>query len=134
MRKVHTRSPSFPNATTDIPLLPVEGKIWQVLCGDQNHWRAGVYCPSESSAAQLSELEQHDCPELFLLMSGRLILVIADGSSTREIELMQGTPVLVQSPHSGYCPDGPHTGTAFVVERDSFDTEYRTAQEWTQKT
>jgi hypothetical protein len=66
-------------------------------------------------------------------MTGRVVLVIAENSGTREIELEPGKPVLVQSPHSGYCPDGPHTGTAFVVERDAFDTEYRTAKEWTQE-
>ena len=38
--------------------------------------------------------------------------------------------VLVKAPHSGYCPDGPHTGVAFVVERDAFETEYRTVEEW----
>lgn len=133
MRKVMTRPPSFPQIQPDIPLSSLPGERWQVLCGDQNHWRVGVYSPSDSNAAQITELEKHDCPELFLLMTGRVVLVIAENSGTREIELEPGKPVLVQSPHSGYCPDGPHTGTAFVVERDAFDTEYRTAKEWTQE-
>jgi hypothetical protein len=79
----------------------------------------------------VTELEKHDCPELFLLISGRVVLVVAEGARTREIELEPERPVLVRSPHTGYCPDGPHTGSAFVVERDSFDTEYREVAEWT---
>jgi len=89
-----------------------------------------MYSPSESTAAQLAELEKHDCPELFLLVSGSLTLVVAEPSGTRELALQPGVPVLIASPHSGYCPNGPHTGVAFVVERDEFDTDYRAVEEW----
>lgn len=131
MRKVQTRAPSFPIAAVN-QLLPCEPKVrWQVMCGDDGHWRAGMYSPMEASAAEVVELEKHDCPELFLLVSGRVTLVVADGAATREIRLKLGQPVLVAAPHTGYCPDGPMTGVAFVVERDSFDTEYRVPEEWT---
>jgi hypothetical protein len=69
-------------------------------------------------------LELHDCPELFLLLSGRLTLLLATDGAIRQLPLEPGRPVLVTAPHCGFCPDGPHTGTAFVVERDSFDTTY----------
>jgi hypothetical protein len=36
----------------------------------------------------------------------------------------------VTAPHNGFCPNGPHSGTALVIERDSFDTEYRPPREW----
>lgn len=130
MRVVSTRPPSFPLVQADALLQPRAGQVWQVVCGDAEHWRAGIYSPSACEPGQIEELERHDCPELFLLLKGRLSLLIADGQSVRELELKEGEPVLVCSPHSGFCPDGPHTGSAFVVERDSFDTEYRKVGEW----
>jgi hypothetical protein len=130
MRKVRTRPPSFPEAVTNAPIPPAAKVRWQVLCGDTGHWRAGLYSPPESTAAQLGELERHDCPEFFLLIEGALTLVLADGDVVRELPLEMGLPVLVSCPHSGYCPGGPGTGTALVVERDAFETEYRSAEEW----
>lgn len=131
MRTVQTRPPSFPGVATETPLSTEPRKVWQVLCGDTNHWRVGMYSPSATCAADLPELERHDCPELFLLIQGHLTLLVAEGNGTRELVLEPGKPVLIEAPHSGFCPDGPHTGMAFVVERDAFDTLYRTVGEWT---
>ncbi len=135
MRRVQTDRPSFAPAPVDQLLSPEESCRWQVLCGDERHWRVGLYAPPEASLAEVAELERHDCPELFLLVRGRLTLVLSapdDPRGVRELPLEPGRPVLVQAPHSGYCPDGPHTGTAFVVERDAFETEYRSIEEWRQ--
>ena len=130
-RVVSATAPSFPAVAADVALQPAEAMHWQVLCGDSDHWRAGLYAPVQTCAAELTELERHTCPELFLLLRGRLNLVLADGDGgTRELELHQGEPVLVSAPHAGYCPDGPHSGAAFVVERDLFATEYRPAAAW----
>ncbi len=132
MRFVKTGRPSFPEAPTDALLVPVPAQRWQVMCGDTGHWRAGVYSPSEGRLADVVELESHDCPELFLLTSGRVTLVLSDGhGGMREVALVAGQPILVVTPHAAYCPDGPHTGTCFVIERDAFDTEYRDSGEWT---
>ncbi len=133
MRKVETRPPSFPEVREDAPLASEPELVWQVLCGDRGHWRVGLYSPALASAAEVHELERHDCPELFLLLEGELTLVLADPSApegVRELPLEPGRPVLVSAPHSGYCPRGPHRGVAFVVERDSFDTEYRAPRDW----
>ncbi len=130
MRHVTTRPPSFPEARLDAPLSPVSGETWQVLCGDTEHWRVGVYSPAETAPGDIEALERHDCPELFLLLSGRVHLLMAIDGELREVPLEPGKPILVTTPHCGFCPDGPHTGTAFVVERDSFDTEYRAPDEW----
>ncbi len=131
MRKVQVKSPSFPEAPADTPLPSKGGALWQVLCGDRGHWRAGVYSPAFTSAEQCRELEKHDCPELFLLTEGRLCLVLADGAGgTRVLQLERGSPVLVTAPHSGFCPDGPHSGKALVIERDELSTEYRAPEEW----
>ena len=129
-RFVDTRAPSFPTVAPDALLSPADAQRWQVLCGDSAHWRVGLYAPDLASREQVVELERHDCPELFLLLSGRLTLVLSIDGAVRELPLEIGKPVLIESPHNGYCPDGPHTGTALVVERDAFDTEYRRVEEW----
>ena len=130
MRRVQTKPPSFPDVTFDQPLPWPEGERWSVVCGDRDHWRLGVYSPGETRPDELPELEQHDCPELFVLLRGNLTLLIADSDGLRELPLQPEVPVLIESPHAGFCPDGPHTGAALVVERDAFDTEYRTPEEW----
>ncbi len=130
MRKVSTVLPSFPNSPNNelLPFIPDER--WQVLCGDEAHWRLGIYSPGESCHEDIRELEWHDCPELFLLLSGRLSLWIAKDGVLQDLELQPNQPVLITAPHCGFCPDGPHRGTALVVERDRFETIYRTPQEW----
>lgn len=131
MRTVKTRYPSFPSTEMDSALDVQQDVIWQVLCGDREHWRAGIYSPSESAVAECIELEKHSCPELFVLLEGKLTLLIAKDRRLVELPLELGKPVLVQSPHTGFCPDGPYTGRALVVERDEFDTEYSEPKNWT---
>jgi hypothetical protein len=124
MRTVSTKRPSFPDAPVDT-LLDLEPNVrWQVPCGDPGHWRVGFYSPGESSRADIAELERHDCPEFFLLLSGRLVLVLELDGEIHEVELERNRPILVEAPHCGYCPDGPHSGVAIVVERDAFETVY----------
>ena len=130
MRTVTVLPPSFPDIPVDIPLEPRAGQRWQVICGDAAHWRVGLYSPTEDHLAEIVELERHDCPELFLLLEGELTLVLAERGGLRELPLELGRPVLVRAPHGGFCPRGPHGGTALVVERDRFTTEYRLVNEW----
>ena len=134
MRRLSTRPPSFPQAPVDAPLPIVPRERWQVLCGDSGHYRVGAYSPEIGSSAAIGQLEWHDCPELFVLLRGRLTLVLSDGAGkTRELALEPDHPVLVTAPHAGYCPDGPFTGVALVVERDAFETEYRPIADWRQE-
>lgn len=130
MRIIKTRSFSFPVVPFNNPLDALDGKRWQVLCGDKDHWRVGFYSPDKICAEEIIELEHHTCPELFILLHGRVTLLLAEGGSLRELELEPSRPVLVTAPHSGFCPDGPKTGMALVVERDAFDTEYQRTKEW----
>jgi hypothetical protein len=100
------------------------GLRWQVICSDGPHWRVGIYSPPEAHAREVRELERHDCPELFLLMEGRITLVFRNEQGVLcELVLSPGAPVLITSPHGAYCPDGPFTGVALVVERSEFETE-----------
>ncbi|HUQ04127.1 MAG TPA: hypothetical protein VM261_16625 [Kofleriaceae bacterium] len=101
------------------------GVRWQVICQDEAQWRVGIYSPPEASASDITELEQHDCPELFLLLEGELTIVCREANGDlREIALSRTHPVLVTSPHGGFCPGGPFTGVALVVERATFETLY----------
>jgi len=93
----------------------------------------GVYSPEESAPADIEELEQHDCPELFLLLSGEVSLLLLREGKPEVVRLEAGRPILVEAPHNGFCPQGPHTGVALVVERDRFKTVYRTVEEWTRQ-
>lgn len=130
-RHVQTRAPSFPEVPTDAVLEVADNERWQVVCGDTDHWRLGIYSPPESSPEQCDELEEHTCPELFVLLSGHVTLVLADGKGgTRELVLEPEKPVLISTPHAGFCPNGPHTGKCLVVERDAFETEYRAVEHW----
>jgi hypothetical protein len=130
MRRVSTRRPSFPKAKPNKLLSTRPNVRWQVICGDTGHWRVGTYSPPESKCEEVIELERHDCPEFFLLLDGALTLVLSENGKLRELPLKPGKPVLVTAPHSAFCPAGPHTGTALVVERDEFETEYRSIAEW----
>ena len=132
MRQVVTESPSFPRIQPNEPLTPASGALWQVLCGDSGHWRAGLYSPAATRAADCQELERHDCPELFLLLEGRLTLLLTRDRQVVELPLEPGRPVLVTAAHAGFCPDGAHTGRALVVERDEFETEYGSVAEHTE--
>lgn len=128
---VETRGPSFPKVPANQPLGPFTQTRWQVMCGDEGHWRVGLYSPGESDISQVRELERHDCPEFFWLISGRMILVLSNETGeTRQVPLEPGRPILVTLPHSGYCPDGPYTGQALVIEQDEFNTEYRGVADW----
>jgi hypothetical protein len=125
-----TLRPSFPEVPLNAPLGPAERVRWWVVCGDEGHWRVGLYSPPEGCREDVKELERHDCPEFFLLLEGAMTLLVSDGGKLRDLPLEKEKPVLVTAPHSGYCPDGPYKGLALVVERDAFNTEYRLPEEW----
>lgn len=130
-RYVEVKGASFPEANKNTHLKVAPLKKWQVLCGDSKHWRTGIYSPSASNINDIEELEKHSCPELFLLLEGELTLVLEENKKLVELKLQKGLPVLVDSFHSGYCPNGAHTGKAFIVERDEFITEYRAVKDLT---
>ncbi len=130
MKIVETHPPSFPQATLNQLLTVQVQKRWQVLCGDNDHWRVGIYSPAETSLDEIHELERHDCPELFLLLQGEITLVLCTQGKLEKIPLKPLQPVLVTAPHNGFCPQGAHSGMAIVVERDRFVTEYQPVSDW----
>jgi len=111
--------------TPHLALEGLPGTTWQVLCGDPGHYRCGFYSPAATKIEDLEYLERHSCPEIFLLLTGSLMLLLDEGAEERLVPLPLHRPILVTTWHAGFCPDGAHTGTAFVVERDRFTTWYR---------
>ncbi len=131
METVEVKSPSFPEVTTN-ELLNTEHKIrWHVLCGDKDHWRTGFYSPEQNDLVQIDKLEKHTCPELFMLIEGELTLLIAKNGKLQTVKLEKNKPILIDTWHNGFCPNGSFTGKALVVERDNFVTEYKTVKDFT---
>jgi len=124
-KRVNTPAGSFPKFALHRGLAAKPKQEWQVLCGDRNHWRVGYYSPPQGKASQVKKLEKHTCVELFLLLSGSITLILDDGRGEFELPLEPLKPVMVAGWHCGYCPKGPFTGVALVVERDKFSTIYR---------
>jgi len=116
---------SFPDFVLHRGLEADPNESWQLLAGDQNHWQAGYSSPSFTRSGQIKDLEKHSSAEMFLLINGHITLILDDGHSERKLILEPMKPVMVTDWHRAYCPDGPHSGTALVVERDSFTTVTR---------
>jgi len=131
METVEVKHPSFPDVKTNELLNPEHSIRWHVLCGDKDHWRTGFYSPEQSNLPQIDKLEKHTCPELFVLVEGELTLVLAKGNNLETLKLEKHKPILIDTWHNGFCPNGPFTGKALVVERDNFVTEYRTVKDFT---
>lgn len=133
METVEVKHPSFPEVTTNELLDSECGIRWSVLCGDKDHWRTGFYSPEQNNLSQIDKLEKHSCPELFMLIEGDLTLVIGTKEGCLQaIKLEKHKPILIDTWHNGFCPNGPFTGKAMVVERDNFVTEYKTVKDFTQ--
>lgn len=128
LKKVSVLSPSFPEVSPNTLLKIHDKKLWQVICGDKGHWRTGFYSPDTDSSSSIHELERHSCSELFILLSGNITLIIEEDKKICTIELEPLKPVLVDTWHNGFCPNGKNTGVALVVERDEFITEYKTLE------
>lgn len=98
-------------------------KEWEVIFSEGKNWRIGIYRPKYRAAAEITELEQHTCPESFLLLKGNLTMLYrqADGSlAEKQLQPMELTTFT--EPHAGFSPD--LSGVACVVENAAFETTY----------
>ncbi len=133
-KTIKTSYPSFPEVRFDKVLNIKKRKRWQVLCGDKKHYRIGVYSPEYTKASDIKIMEKHNCPEFFMLIKGNLSLLICDDSGREKIiKLKPEKPVFVTDWHNGFCADGKFKGLAIVVERDEFNTMYKTREELNQR-
>jgi len=96
--------------------------VWKVVYSDEGAWRAGIYRPAASCAAEIKELEKHSHPELFVCMEGPAGLVIDDGAGETGIVLFPGESLLVSGYHNGFRAS--EHGFFLVIERTEFTTEY----------
>jgi len=96
--------------------------VWKVISEDKGYWRIGVYKPEFSSPEDITILEKHSCPELFICTGGKagLILIIDGKESLKILEPFQS--ILVDGFHNGFRIDG--SAFFLVAERSSFETEY----------
>jgi hypothetical protein len=104
-----------------VKTLAAEGR-WHVPFRDDGFWRMGIYAPEFRSPEEITVLERHTCPELFVCLRGRAGLLIRDDSGERVLELSQGEAIQVGGYHNGFIVE---EGSCFLVmERTSFATEY----------
>ena len=130
MREVSVTGNSFPEAVLNAPIELEKKKLWQVLCGDKEHWRCGLYSPVFSTRDEINELECHTCPELFVLIEGSITLLLYNKQKGfYELDLELNIPSLITDYHCGFCKDGKYSGKALVIERDIFKTIYKTLEE-----
>lgn len=98
-------------------------KEWDVIFNEGKNWRVGIYRPKYKSAGEITELEQHNCPEAFLLLQGRLTMLYKEANGTlREKQLQPMELTTFTEPHAGFSLD--LSGVAFVVENAKFETVY----------
>jgi hypothetical protein len=102
-------------------------KEWEVIFTANPKWRIGVYRPQHRDKNEITELEQHTCPESFILLAGNLTMVYRnaiDQIVEKILEPMELTTFT--EAHSGYSHDG--TGIALVIEDAGFETQYTSAE------
>jgi hypothetical protein len=98
------------------------GGRWSIAEQDKGYWRVGVYKPECGSPDEITVLEKHTCPELFICQRGRSGLLLKSDSGERQVVMEPGESLLVTGYHNGFSVDGD--GYFIVVERTAFTTEY----------
>lgn len=98
-------------------------KEWEVIFNEGQNWRIGIYRPRYRARDEIRELEQHSCPEAFLLLQGELTMLYRDeAGKLQEKALQKGELVTFSEPHAGFSAS--LDGVAFVVENARFETVY----------
>lgn len=107
-----------------IKKIPIKSKIrWRVVFQDTGSWRCGIYVPEHKSKEEIKVLEKHNIPELFLLIEGKISLLIKENEKLKVLPLKKNEIVIVDTYHNGFSPAGKK-GIALVIERDTFETTY----------
>ncbi len=95
---------------------------WSVIFRDSGFWRAGLYRPETARQEDVSVLEKHTCPELFVCLQGKAGLVLKNGAAEQIVELAPHQAIMVSEYHNGFVIDPE--GYFLVIERTAFTTEY----------
>lgn len=96
---------------------------WRVPFRDKGKWLLGVYRPKFTGRSEISKLEKHAGPELFLFVKGKVNLVVKEKGRTRDVALREGEALVTDAWHSGYRPGGGE-GICLVIEREGNPTRY----------
>ena len=105
------------------------GVRWKVVFRDAGKWILGIYIPEITSREEVKVLERHNAPELFVLVKGKVTLVVANGNVIKEVKMELGKPYVVTGWHNAYRPEGSE-GVVLVVERDAVKTEFRRVEDF----
>ncbi|RLF21703.1 MAG: hypothetical protein DRN15_05440 [Thermoprotei archaeon] len=96
---------------------------WRVVYKEDEKWQCGIYSPEFSSKEEVSYLERHNAPELFLLIRGEVVLLLSkDGKEVEEVRMKPGIIYIVEEWHNAYSPK--RDGVVLVIERPDIKTEY----------
>lgn len=96
---------------------------FKVLFSEGENWRVGVYRPQVTSVDEIKELEQHSCPESFLLLQGSITLVFKDSAGVLQYKSLRPLELTtLTEPHAGFSPN--KDGVALVVESARLETVY----------
>ncbi|MBP7738621.1 MAG: hypothetical protein KA369_21785 [Spirochaetes bacterium] len=95
---------------------------WSVIFRDSGSWRAGLYRPEAARPEDVTVLEKHTCPELFVCLQGRAGLVLKNDDGETIVEMAPHQALLVSEYHNGFSIDPG--GYFLVIERTAFTTEY----------
>lgn len=101
-------------------------KRWKVIFRHKNNWLCGIYIPEFTDACEIQKFEKHNGPELFLLLQGKVTLVLLEGNKRRKVPLKKDEVVIVNTWHNAYRPKGGK-GVVLVIEKDNISTRRKIA-------
>ncbi len=109
------------------------GSRWRVVFKTKG-WQCGIYRPEFTSVEDITYLERHNRPEVFVPVKGNIVLVLSeDGNMLREIPLRKNNLYVITEWHNAYRPDGKE-GIALVIEHPAIKTEYLSLENFIKNT
>jgi len=96
-------------------------KRWKIIFRHKNNWLCGIYIPEFTDVSQIKKFEKHDGPELFLLLEGKVTLVLLEGNKRCKVPLKKNKIVIVNTWHNAYRPKDSK-GVVLVIEKDNIST------------
>ena len=100
-------------------------KRWEVVFKENDRWQCGIYVPENTSLDDITFLEKHNAPELFVLVRGNIVLVLMDDEGNiKEVNMEEDKIYIVNTWHNAYRPNNCE-GVALVIERPDITTEYK---------
>ncbi len=96
---------------------------WTIIARDEKHWQVGIYHPEFNSPDEISILEKHSCPELFICANAPCGLLLQFNEKEIQYILNPNEAIVVTEYHNGFKVDP--LGYFIVVEQTDFTTEFK---------